>query len=62
MIRAGCGRVVAMVGGENQYVIIGQGVYNLGQAPVKLDQRIGIPFRIVAVTKFSIKIDQIRKD
>jgi len=58
----GIGGVVAVVGGKNQRVVIGQGGGNLRQPPVEFYQRVGVSCGIVAVAKFGIKINQVGKN
>ncbi len=56
MVGAGRGGIIAVIGGDDQDIIVCQGIDDFRQTLVKFSQCVGVSLRIVTVAEFGVEI------
>ena len=59
MVGAAVGGVVAVVGGDDQQVVVAHGVHDAAEAPVEVLERQSVAERVAAVSVHGVEIDQV---
>ena len=62
MVCAAEGRVVAVVGGDDEKIAVAHRVFDFGQARVEVFEGARVAFRVAAVAVEHVEVNEVRED